>query len=83
MDKPLASTSLYDLICLFDEAYKNCGQRLIKVRVGGLISHDPHSIATIPWKGITIYPRAEEPHEAKQKTDRYSRELRSFLRTKQ
>ena len=34
-------------ICL----YRNCGHRLIKVRVGNLISHDMYSIAPIPWKG--------------------------------
>ena len=75
-------SSLYDLICDFDEAYKNCGQRLIKVRIGNLVSHDPHSIATIPWKGITIYPRAEDPQDAKQKVDKYSRELKSSLRSR-
>ena len=82
MDKPFDYTSLHDLIEEFDESYRNCGQRLIKVRIGGLISHDPYSIATIPWKGITIYPRSEEPAHVKQRVDKYSRELKSSLRSR-
>lgn len=82
MDKKMEHTSLYDLIADFDEGYRNCGHRLIKVRIGNLISHDPYSIAPIPWKGLTVYPRAEEPHEAKARVDKYSRELKSSLRVK-
>ena len=63
-------------------SYKNCGHRLIKVRVGGLVSHDPHSISTIPWKGTTIYPRDEQPTDVKTKVEKYSRELKSSLRVK-
>lgn len=82
MDKKLEFTSLHDLVSDFEEAYKNCGHRLVKVRIGNLISHDPYSIAPIPWKGITVYPRTEDPQEAKSKVDRFSRELRSSLRAK-
>ena len=82
MDKKLEFTSLYELVNDFEEAYKNCGHRLVKVRIGNLISHDPYSIAPIPWKGITVYPRNEDPQEAKSKVDRFSRELRSSLRAK-
>ena len=31
MDKPLEFNSLYELIKNFDEAYKDCGHRLVKV----------------------------------------------------
>ena len=80
MDKKLEFPSLHDLIQNFDEAYKDCGHKLVKVRVGNLISHDPYSIAPIPWKGITIYPRAEEASEIKGRLEKFSRELRSSLR---
>lgn len=82
MDKKLEHSTLNDLIQNFDEAYKACGHRLVKVRVGNLISHDSYSIAPIPWKGITIYPRAEEPCDIKSRLERYSRELRSSLRSR-
>lgn len=82
MDKPLEYSSLFDLIEEFDKCYKDCGHRLIKVRVGGLVSHDPHSITTIPWKGTTIYPRDEQPVDIKAKVEKYSRELKSSLRVK-
>jgi hypothetical protein len=32
MDKPLEFNSLFDLIKDFDEAYRDCGHRLIKVK---------------------------------------------------
>jgi hypothetical protein len=32
MDKPMEFTSLNELIKNFDEAYAECGQRLLKVR---------------------------------------------------
>ena len=42
MDKKLDYSSLYDLIMEFEQSYRNCGHRLIKVRVGNLISHDSY-----------------------------------------
>lgn len=80
MDKPLTFLHLYDLIEDFDESYRHCGQRLIKVRIGHLVSHDPHSISPIPWRGITIHPRAEDPRDLRSKVEKYSRELKSQLR---
>jgi hypothetical protein len=56
-------------------------QRLVKVRIGKLVSHDPYSISAIPWKGVTIHPRTEEVKDAKLKVDRFSKELKSFLRS--
>lgn len=82
MTKNVDHTSLYDLVTNFDEAYKECGHKLVKVRIGNLISHDAYSIAPIPWRGITIYPRVEEPQDVKSKVDRFSRELRSSLRNR-
>jgi hypothetical protein len=32
MDKPLEFTSLFEMIKTYDEAYKECGQRLVTVR---------------------------------------------------
>ena len=61
---------------------KDCGHRLVKVRVGNLISHDPYSIAPIPWKGITIYPRVEDASDVKSRLEKFSRELRSSLRNR-
>ena len=80
MDKPLTHPSLHSLVEDFDSSYRSCGQRLVKVRVGQLVSHDPYSISPIPWKGVTIHPRTEEPKEIKQKLDRFSRALKSYLR---
>ena len=57
MDKKLEYTSLYDLVMDFEQAYRNCGHRLVKCRIGNLISHDMYSIAPIPWKGITMHLR--------------------------
>ena len=82
MDKKLEYTSLYDLVMDFEQAYRNCGHRLVKCRIGNLISHDMYSIAPIPWKGITMHLRTEDPTEVKIKVDKFSRELRSFLRMK-
>ena len=81
MDKPLTHLTLNSLVQEFDESYKNCGQRLIKVRIGNLVSHDTYSITPIPWKGITLYPRTEEEKDLKAKIDKYSKELKSYLRT--
>ena len=70
------------LVMDFEQAYRNCGHRLVKCRIGNLISHDMYSIAPIPWKGITMHLRTEDPTEVKIKVDKFSRELRSFLRMK-
>ena len=81
MDKPVTHPTLHSLIQDFDNSYKHCGQRLIKVRIGNLISHDSYSITPIPWKGVTLHPRTEEEKEVKNKIDKYSKELKSYLRT--
>ena len=80
MDKPIDQPSLKSLIQEFDQSYQDCGQRLVKVRIGQLISHDPYSISPIPWKGVTVYPRTDEDKEFKSKLDKHSRELKSYLR---
>ena len=80
MDKAAEHNSLHSLVEEYDQSYRDCGQRLVKVRIGRLISHDPYSISPIPWKGLTIHPRTDEPKEIKTKLDKYSRELKSFLR---
>ena len=77
MDKKLEHSTLNDLIQNFDEAYKACGHRLVKVRVGNLISHDSYSIAPIPWKGITMHLRSEDATDIKIKVDKFQRELKS------
>ncbi len=81
MDKELHFPSLHSLIEEFDESYRHCGHRLVKVRIGKLVTHDPYSIGPVPWKGVTIHPRTEEAKEAKLKVDRFSKELKSFLRS--
>ena len=81
MDKAVTHPTLHSLVEEFDESYKHCGQRLVKVRIGNLISHDTYSITPIPWKGITLYPRVEEEKDIKLKIDKYSKELKSYLRT--
>ena len=53
-----------------------------QVRIGNIITHDAHSISAIPWKGITIYPRSEDPDETKHRVDKFSRELKSSLRAR-
>ena len=47
-----------------------------------MISHDPHSIGSIPWKGLTVHPRSEEPEETKAKVERHARELKNLIKTK-
>lgn len=80
MDKPLTYPSLLSLLEEFDDSYKNCGQRLVKIRVGRLVSHDPYTISPIPWKGITVHPRSDDYNDMKAKVDRHAKELKSFLR---
>ncbi len=80
MDKPVSFPSLYELLLEFEQSYRDCGQKLVKVRIGQLITHDPYSISPIPWKGITIHPRADDPADVKAKVDKYSKELKSYLR---
>jgi hypothetical protein len=53
-----------------------------KVRIGNIVSHDAYSISAIPWKGITIHPRSEDPEETKLKIEKHARELRNALRSK-
>ena len=80
MDKEMKYGSLFDLVEEFRESYSNCGQKLVKVRVGQLISHDLHSISPIPWKGVTVHPQEEDEKEVRLKIEKFSRELRSNLR---
>ena len=44
MDKPLEFSSLFDLIKNYDEAYKECGQKLIKVNRYCSGTHSPNMI---------------------------------------
>ncbi|TRY68689.1 hypothetical protein TCAL_10752 [Tigriopus californicus] len=80
MNKSVQFPSLMDLVDEFERSYQECGQRLVKIRIGRLISHDQYSISPIPWKGITIHPRTEELKDVKCKVERHSKELRSALR---
>jgi len=44
------------------------------------VTHDSHSISTIPWKGLTYHPRNEDPEEAKVRIDKFAKTLKSSLR---
>ena len=52
-----------------------------QVRVGKLISHDAYSISPVPWRGVTVHPRSDDPDAAAALLDRHARELRSYLRS--
>lgn len=80
MNKPVQFSSLFDLMEEFEKSYQECGQRLVKIRIGRLISHDQYSISPIPWKGITIHLQTEDPKVMKCKVEKHSKELRSALR---
>ena len=51
-----------------------------QVRVGRLISHDPYAISAVPWRGVTVHPRTDEPDVMKKQLDKFARELKSYLR---
>jgi len=80
MDKPIEFLSLYDLISNFKEAYNSCGHTVLKVRVGELVSHDQYSVSPVSWRGLTLRPEEDDEAEARREAEKFSAQLKSFLR---
>ena len=53
---------------------------LFQVKVGELVTHDTYSISPISWKGLTLRPLEDDDAEAKKETEKFSNQLKSFLR---
>ena len=51
----------------------------MQVRIGELVTHDAYSISPISWRGLTV--RSEEDKaESKKEIEKFSAQLKSFLR---
>ena len=52
---------------------------MFEVRIGELVTHDAYSISPISWRGLTL--RSEEDQaEAKREIEKFSSQLKSYLR---
>lgn len=41
---------LTDLLANYAKAYMESGHKLLEMKIGGIITHDPHSSAVLQWK---------------------------------
>jgi len=80
MYKSLDYNSLHTLVQDYNQAYTNCGHKLMKVRIGELVTHDAYSISPISWRGLTLRPLEDDESEAKKEIEKFSNQLKSFLR---
>ena len=51
-----------------------------QVRIGELVTHDAYSVSPISWRGLTIRPIEDDEAEAKRDVEKFSNQLKSFLR---
>ena len=95
MFKSLEYSSLHSLVEEYKRAYLNCGHTLLKVfiknlcphdillaqvRIGELVTHDAYSVSPISWRGLTIRPLEDDEAESKRDVEKFSNQLKSFLR---
>ena len=52
----------------------------VQVRIGELVTHDAYSISPISWRGLTLRPMEDDEAESKRETEKFSTQLKSFLR---
>ncbi|KAI9090450.1 Vasohibin-domain-containing protein [Phlyctochytrium arcticum] len=79
MDKPLAFSSLQDLLMDYRNAYSRNNHRLLKAKIGLPVPHDTASNERIVWKYLTVTFPARSPDflpDAKRNIERYIRGLR-------
>ena len=53
---------------------------MVQVRVGELVTHDLYSVSPISWRGLTLRPQQDDQAEARRETEKFSGQLKSFLR---
>ncbi|KAF6772359.1 hypothetical protein AHF37_08391 [Paragonimus kellicotti] len=82
MYKPLEFPTLATLIHSYAVAYAGHYHRLVKVKLGLPIPHQPHLFETLPWKGIVVTRNLfRRPAEVKRVLDQYSRVIRGQVET--
>ncbi|KAF8569975.1 hypothetical protein P879_02572 [Paragonimus westermani] len=85
MYKPLEFPTLATLIHSYAVAYVGHYHRLVKVKLGLPIPHQPHLFETLPWKaslGIVVTRNLfRRPVEVKRVLDQYSRIIRGQMET--
>ena len=59
--KSVDFVKLSDLLDNFSTAYQQSGHELLEIKVGGAITHDPHSLAAIQWKLGPILDYSKRP----------------------
>jgi len=77
MDKPLRFKSLSSLLEDFSKSYAQHDHKLRKIRIGGQVSHDIHSMEKVKWQLLTVNYNSSDIHEMQNKINRFSRQLRS------
>ena len=81
MDKDLKFKTLFEMITDYQTAYASYTHELKKVRLGGLVSHDPHSHERIHWGMVSINFAKTTAPEQQYLMDHFSRGLRSHFTT--
>ncbi|KER28701.1 hypothetical protein T265_13521, partial [Opisthorchis viverrini] len=77
MYKPLEYPSMISLIQSYIKAYSKHHHKLVRVKIGLPIPHDPHQFETIPWKGLVITSNAFNRNmDCKHILEQYSRLVR-------
>ncbi|TGZ67265.1 hypothetical protein CRM22_004919 [Opisthorchis felineus] len=77
MYKPLEYPSMISLIQSYIKAYSKHHHKLVRVKIGLPIPHDPHRFETIPWKGLLITSNAFNRNtDCKHILEQYSRLIR-------
>ena len=52
----------------------------LQVCIGELVTQDAYSISPISWRGLTLRPMEDDEAESKRETEKFSTQLKSFLR---
>ena len=60
--------------------YQYSNDNNLQVRIGELVTHDAYSISPISWRGLTLRPMEDDEAESKRETEKFSTQLKSFLR---
>lgn len=76
MFKPLVFQSLYDLIMNFQVSYKKYCHKLLKVKIGLPINHNPYSYDYIIWRAIVLNIIKLDTEETEKRIEKHSRVIR-------
>jgi hypothetical protein len=78
-DKPIAYPRLLDLILDYQRCYSESGHILREVKIGGVITHDPHSCEPINWKIGSALMEELNPNGLEVALEKISKQLRSKM----